>query len=149
MKSLALPLGAAVAVAVVGCGPSPTPSPIATQTLDPAAFEIPVHDTAGAQMDALMIGTLEEAGGCFFVQTKRVGRFLVIWPRGFVGRHTLNGDVVVPLDGPVFELGDTIRMAGGAFEQPPFDEIFRVTGPTLHAGCEVPPYWIGWDPQPG
>ena len=117
-------------------------------TIDPAAFRIPTHDTSGAQMEALLTGIREETAGCFYVRNERAGRFMVIWPDGFTGRHTAAGDVLVPLAGPPFVLGDVLKMGGGAIEEPPFDLVYREAGKTLDAVCEVPPYWIASDALP-
>jgi hypothetical protein len=145
MLRFRLARGAALALAVVACGPAPapSPSPSPSPTADPAAFAVPVHDVSGALMEALTIGTLEFHDGCFFVQAPRQPRVVVIWPLGFFGRKDGDSAVLVDPAGPVYRVGEILRIGGGADEGPPYPMAFEAARGTLLPACQVPPYWIG------
>ncbi len=90
-----------------------------------------------------MIGSLEFDGACFYAQTPRIGRFTVIWPDGFVGRRVAASAELVDPSGPVYKVGDVLRVGGGAFETPPFSDVLTQAHGSLTPVCQVPPYWIG------
>ena len=92
---------------------SPTSSTESNQA-ETLPFIATAASTSGTSMTALMVGRLEDAGGCFILAQHGAGS-LVIWPHGYsVGREP-SGKLVL-LDGklkPLASEGERIRVGGG------------------------------------
>src|SRR5919107_1441313 len=95
----------AVALGLAGC------------SLLPRAGNLPSHKDLRDSAAALLEAKLIVKGECLFADGESGGRWLPIWPAGFV---LLNG-VLSDESGQVAVLGETVKLAGGEHHDSEFD----------------------------
>jgi len=119
----------AMAAVVIACRATPAP---------PDGFEYPTHSVGGDAPTALLQGTLQEEGGCLYVQPTEGPRYFVVWPD--TSYLAIQDSVpTIMSDGmPYGQVGGEVRVGGGEASS------MEARPPSRCAG----PVWMGYSLEP-